>query len=194
MEQQSVCLLHEFPQKSENCLTNPAFSDKIFPVARDSRRLIAVMVRPSCRGFARNYMRFLCPHVFWREDIYFSEVTFIAQFAKVLESKKAIVDALADEAAEFHRCRFRGLQGHHRRTGYRAAQSSSVRPVWSTPLLRTRSPALPPTRPATPSSTSCSTAPLPWPYTTGDPIAPARIICEFAKKNKNVHQDQGRLG
>ena len=40
MEQQSVCLLHEFPQKSENCLTNPAFSDRIFSVARDSRRLM----------------------------------------------------------------------------------------------------------------------------------------------------------
>ena len=27
--------------------------------------------------------------------------------------------------------------------------------------------------------------------TTGDPIAPARIICEFAKKNKNVLEIKG---
>ena len=28
-------------------------------------------------------------------------------------------------------------------------------------------------------------------YTTGDPIAPARIVCEFAKKNKNILSIKG---
>ncbi|MFR4994481.1 MAG: hypothetical protein ACLTCV_07540 [Oscillospiraceae bacterium] len=37
----------------------------------------------------------------------------------------------------------------------------------------------------------CSTAPLPLATTTGDPIAPARIVCEFAKKNKNVLKIKG---
>ena len=30
-------------------------------------------------------------------------------------------------------------------------------------------------------------------HTTGDPIAPARIVCEFAKKNKNVLKIKGGL-
>ena len=30
-------------------------------------------------------------------------------------------------------------------------------------------------------------------YTTGDPIAPARIVCEFAKKNKNVVTIKGGI-
>ena len=30
-------------------------------------------------------------------------------------------------------------------------------------------------------------------YTTGDPIAPARVLCEFAKKNKNIVSIKGGL-
>ena len=92
--------------------------------------------------------------------------------SKVLESKKAIVDALATKlqgstAAVF--VDYKGItvaQDTELRNKFREAgvEYTVVKMLNGTTSLAT---------------------------TTGDPIAPARIVCEFAKKNKNVLKIKG---
>ncbi len=109
---------------------------------------------------------------------------------KVLESKKAIVDALADKlqsasAAVF--VDYRGitvaqdteLRNKFREAGveYTVVKNTLTRFAANKAGYNQFDEMLNGT-------TSLAT-------TTGDPIAPARIVCEFAKKNKNVLKIKG---
>ena len=111
---------------------------------------------------------------------------------KVLESKKAIVDALADKlqnstAAVF--VDYKGinvaqdteLRNKFREAGveYTVVKNTLTRFAANKIGYKEFDEVLNGT-------TSLAT-------TTGDPIAPARIICEFAKKNKNVLKIKGGL-
>ena len=109
---------------------------------------------------------------------------------KVLESKKAIVDALADKlqsasAAVF--VDYRGitvaqdteLRNKFREAGveYTVVKNTLTRFAANKAGYNQFDEML-----------NCTTS---LATTTGDPIAPARIVCEFAKKNKNVLKIKG---
>ena len=95
------------------------------------------------------------------------------------------------EAAGFHRCRVRGLQGRslsHRSTELRNKfrEAGVEYTVVKNTLTRfaANKAGYNQFDEMLNGTTSLAT-------TTGDPIAPARIVCEFAKKNKNVLKIKG---
>ncbi len=135
----------------------------------------------------------LCPPVFRQEDILsFSEVTHLMPNAKVLESKKATVDALAEKlsgasAAVF--VDYKGItvaQDTELRNQFRAAEVEYT--VVKNTLTRFAANKAGYTEFDELLNGTTSLA-----CTTGDPIAPARIVCEFAKKNKDVVKIKGGL-
>jgi large subunit ribosomal protein L10 len=125
---------------------------------------------------------FACLSVFWQEDTFiFSEVKHMPN-AKVLESKKAVVEALSGKIKEATSVVFVDYKG------ISVAQDTNLRKqfreagVEYTVVKNTL------TRFAAKNNgydfdelLNGTTA---MACTTGDPIAPARIVCEFAKKNK----------
>ena len=132
----------------------------------------------------------LCPHVFWHED-FFSEVTTLPNI-KVLENKKAIVDALAEKLQNATSAVFvdyKGItvaQDTELRNKFREAGVEYT--VVKNTLTRFAANKIGYTEfdEVLNGTTSLAT-------TTGDPIAAARIVCEFAKKNKNVLKIKGGL-
>ncbi len=104
--------------------------------------------------------------------------------AKVLESKKAVVDALTGKIKEATSVVFVDYKG------ITVAQDTELRKqfreagVEYTVVKNTL------TNFATKNVGSDFSEVLngttPMPSTTGDPIAPARVVCEFAKKNKGI--------
>ena len=135
----------------------------------------------------------LCPPVFRQEDIlFYSEVTHFMPNAKVLESKKATVDALAEKlgnatAAVF--VDYKGInvaQDTELRNQFRAAEVEYT--VVKNTLTRFAANKAGYTEFDELLNGTTSLA-----CTTGDPIAPARIICEFAKKNKDIVKIKGGL-
>lgn len=111
---------------------------------------------------------------------------------KVLESKKAIVDALADKlqgasAAVF--VDYKGItvaQDTELRNKFREAGVEYT--VVKNTLTRFAANKIGYNQFDELLNGTTSLA-----MTTGDPIAPARIVCEFAKKNKNVLKIKGGL-
>lgn len=135
----------------------------------------------------------LCPPVFRQEDIlFYSEVTHFMPNAKVLESKKATVDALAEKlgnatAAVF--VDYKGInvaQDTELRNQFRAAEVEYT--VVKNTLTRFAANKAGYTEFDELLNGTTSLA-----CTTGDPIAPARIVCEFAKKNKDIVKIKGGL-
>ena len=123
--------------------------------------------------------------------LYFSEVTLMPN-AKVLESKKAIVEALADKlqaATSAVFVDYKGitvaqdteLRNRFREAGveYRVVKNTLTR-FAANKVGYTQFDEL----------LNGTTA---MASTTGDPIAPARVVCEFSKKNKNVVRIKGGL-
>ena len=126
---------------------------------------------------------------FGMRTLYFSEVTLMPN-AKVLESKKAIVDALADKLQGASSAVFVDYKGitvaqdtelrrKFREAGveYTVVKNTLTRFAANKAGYNQFDELLNGT-----TSMAC---------TTGDPIAPARIVCEFAKKNKNVVKLKG---
>ena len=109
---------------------------------------------------------------------------------KVLESKKAIVDALADKlqsasAAVF--VDYRGItvaQDTELRNKFREAGVEYTVVKNTLTRFAANKAGYDQFDEMLNGTTSLAT-------TTGDPIAPARIVCEFAKKNKNVLKIKG---
>ena len=122
---------------------------------------------------------------------FFSEVTTLPNI-KVLESKKAIVDALAEKLQNATSAVFvdyKGItvaQDTELRNKFREAGVEYT--VVKNTLTRFAANKIGYNQfdEVLHGTTSLAT-------TTGDPIAPARIICEFAKKNKNVLKIKGGL-
>ena len=123
--------------------------------------------------------------------LYFSEVTLMPN-AKVLESKKAIVEALAGKlqaATSAVFVDYKGitvaqdteLRNRFREAGveYRVVKNTLTR-FAANKVGYTQFDEL----------LNGTTA---MASTTGDPIAPARVVCEFSKKNKNVVRIKGGL-
>ena len=120
---------------------------------------------------------------------YFSEVTFMPN-AKLLENKKAIVDALSEKIQNSTSAVFVDYKG------ITVAQDTALRNQFREANVEYAVVKNTLTRFAANKAgynqfdellngtTSLAT-------TTGDPIAPARIVCEFAKKNKNVLNIKG---
>ena len=102
--------------------------------------------------------------------------------AKVLESKKAVVEALSGkikEATSVVFVDYKGItvaQDTELRKQFREAgvEYSVAKNTLTNFAAKARGPALP----------EVLHGPTAAAATTGDPIAPARIVCEFAKKNK----------
>ena len=122
---------------------------------------------------------------------FFSEVTTLPNI-KVLENKKAIVDALSEKLQNASSAVFVDYKGitvaqdtelrnKFREAGveYTVVKNTLTRFAANKAGYNQFDEVLNGT-------TSLAT-------TTGDPIAPARIICEFAKKNKNVLKIKGGL-
>ena len=122
---------------------------------------------------------------------YFSEVTFMPN-AKVLENKKAIVDALSEKIQNSTSAGFVDYKG------ITVAQDTALRnqfreanveyAVVKNTLTRFAANEAGYTEFDELLNGTTSMA-----YTTEDPIAPARVICEFAKKNKNVIKITGGM-
>ena len=122
---------------------------------------------------------------------YFSEVTFMPN-AKVLENKKAIVDALSEKIKNSTSAVFVDYKG------ITVAQDTALRnqfreanveyAVVKNTLTRFAANKAGYTEFDELLNGTTSMA-----YTTEDPIAPARVICEFAKKNKNVIKIKGGM-
>ena len=112
--------------------------------------------------------------------------------SKVLESKKAIVDALADKLQNASSAVFVDYKG------ITVAQDTELRKKFREAGVEYSVVKNTLTRLATnkvgyhefDEMLNGTTA---MASTTGDPIAPARIVCEFAKKNKNVLSIKGGL-
>ena len=112
--------------------------------------------------------------------------------AKVLESKKAIVDALADKlqnatAAVF--VDYKGItvaQDTELRNKFREAGVEYT--VVKNTLTRFAA-----NKVGYSEFDGVLNGTTSMAYTTEDPIAPARVICEFAKKNKNVIKIKGGM-
>ena len=110
--------------------------------------------------------------------------------SKVLESKKAIVDALADKLQNASSAVFVDYKG------ITVAQDTELRKKFREAGVEYSVVKNTLTRLATnkvgyhefDEMLNGTTA---MASTTGDPIAPARIVCEFAKKNKNVLNIKG---
>ena len=110
--------------------------------------------------------------------------------SKVLESKKAIVDALADKLQNASSAVFVDYKG------ITVAQDTELRKKFREAGVEYSVVKNTLTRLATnkvgyhefDEMLNGTTA---MASTTGDPIAPARIVCEFAKKNKNVLKIKG---
>ena len=147
------------------------------------------MARPSCRGFAQMVHHFCVLTSFGVRTFYFSEVTFMPN-AKVLESKKAIVDALTEKLQNSTSAVFVDYKGitvaqdtelrhKFREAGveYTVVKNTLTRFAANKAGYNQFDELLNGT-----TSMAC---------TTGDPIAPARIVCEFAKKNKNIVKLKG---
>ena len=142
------------------------------------------MVLPSCRG-SRNDQSFCVLMSFGMRTLFISsEVTFMPN-AKVLESKKAIVDALAEKLQNSTSAVFVDYKGitvaqdtelrrKFREAGveYTVVKNTLTRFAANKAGYNQFDELLNGT-----TSMAC---------TSGDPIAPARIVCEFAKKNKNI--------
>ena len=123
-----------------------------------------------------------CLSVFWQKDFFiFSEVKHMPN-AKVLESKKAVVDALSakiKEASSVVFVDYKGItvaQDAELRTQFREAGVEYS--VVKNTLTRFA------TKEVGYDFDEVLNGTTAMAYTTGDPIAPARIVCEFAKKNK----------
>ena len=122
---------------------------------------------------------------------YFSEVTFMPN-AKVLENKKAIVDALSEKIQNSTSAVFVDYKG------ITVAQDTALRNQFREANVEyavvkntlTRFAANKAGYSQFDELLNGTTA---MACTTGDPIAPARIVCEFAKKNKNVLSIKGGL-
>jgi len=123
-----------------------------------------------------------CLSVLWQKDIFiFSEVKHMPN-AKVLESKKAVVDALTGKIKESTSIVFVDYKG------ITVAQDAELRNQFREAGVEYSVVKNTLTRFATKNNgydfdevLNGTTA---MASTTGDPIAPARIVCEFAKKNK----------
>ena len=128
---------------------------------------------------------------FGMRTFYFSEVTLMPN-AKVLESKKAIVDALADKLQAASSAVFVDYKG------ITVAQDTELRnrfreagveySVVKNTLTRFAANKVGYTQFDELLNGTTAMA-----STTGDPIAPARVVCEFSKKNKNVVRIKGGL-
>ena len=128
---------------------------------------------------------------FGMRTLYFSEVTLMPN-AKVLESKKAIVDALADKLQAASSAVFVDYKG------ITVAQDTELRnrfreagveySVVKNTLTRFAANKVGYTQFDELLNGTTAMA-----STTGDPIAPARVVCEFSKKNKNVVRIKGGL-
>ena len=123
-----------------------------------------------------------CLSVLWQKDIFiFSEVKHMPN-AKVLESKKAVVDALTGKIKESTSIVFvdyKGItvaQDAELRNQFREAgvEYSVVKNTLTRFTTKNNGYDFDEVLNGTTAMAS----------TTGDPIAPARIVCEFAKKNK----------
>ena len=134
---------------------------------------------------------FACLSVFWQEDTFiFSEVKFLPN-AKVLESKKAVVEALSGKIKEATAVVFVDYKG------ISVAQDTDLRKQFRDAEVEYTVVKNTLTRFAAKNNgydfdevLNGTTA---MACTTGDPIAPARIVCEFAKKNKNIVTIKGGI-
>ena len=128
---------------------------------------------------------------FGMRTFYFSEVTFMPN-AKVLETKKSIVDALSDKIQNATSAVFvdyKGItvaQDTELRNQFRAAGVEYA--VVKNTLTRFAANKAGYTEFDEVLNGTTSMA-----STTDDPIAPARVVCEFAKKNKNVVRLKGGM-
>ena len=142
------------------------------------------MVLPSCRGLQNDLSFCVLMSSGMRTLFISSEVTQMPN-AKVLESKKAIVDALAEKLQNSTSAVFVDYKGitvaqdtelrrKFREAGveYTVVKNTLTRFAANKAGYNQFDELLNGT-----TSMAC---------TNGDPIAPARIVCEFAKKNKNV--------
>ena len=125
---------------------------------------------------------FACLSVFWQEDTFlFSEVKIMPN-AKVLESKKAVVAALTETIKESTSVVFVDYKGIN------VAQDTALRKqfreagveysVVKNTLTNFAA------KDAGYDFSKVLNGTTAMAHTTGDPIAPARIVAEFAKKNK----------
>ena len=157
-------------------------------VAKDSRGRRAVSPAEVTQF---SFIRFLCVLMSFGMRIFFSEVTTLPNI-KVLENKKAIVDALAEKLQNATSAVFvdyKGItvaQDTELRNKFREAGVEYT--VVKNTLTRFAANKIGYTEfdEVLNGTTSLAT-------TTGDPIAAARIVCEFAKKNKNVLKIKGGL-
>jgi len=131
-----------------------------------------------------------CLSVLWQKDLFFSEVKLMPN-AKVLESKKAVVEALTGKIKEASSVVFVDYKG------ITVAQDAELRNQFREAGVEYSVVKNTLTRFATRNSgydfdevLNGTTA---MASTTGDPIAPARIVCEFAKKNKNTLSIKGGI-
>ena len=128
---------------------------------------------------------------FGMRTFYFSEVTFMPN-AKVLETKKSIVDALSDKIQNATSAVFvdyKGItvaQDTELRNQFRAAGVEYA--VVKNTLTRFAANKAGYTEFDEVLNGTTSMA-----STTDDPIAPARVVCEFAKKTKNVVRIKGGM-
>ena len=142
------------------------------------------MVLPSCRGL-QNDLSFCVLMSFGMRTLFISSEVTQMPNAKVLESKKAIVDALAEKLQNSTSAVFVDYKGitvaqdtelrrKFREAGveYTVVKNTLTRFAANKAGYNQFDELLNGT-----TSMAC---------TNGDPIAPARIVCEFAKKNKNV--------
>ena len=130
----------------------------------------------------QNCLAFLCPRVFRHEDILYLEVNLMPN-AKVLESKKAIVEELTSKmqnATSVVFVNYSGItvaQDTELRRQFREANVDYSVVKNTLTRLAAHNAGYGEFDELLNGTTSMA-------CTTGDPIAPARIVCEFAKKNK----------
>ena len=110
--------------------------------------------------------------------------------AKVLESKKAIVDALADKLQSASSAVFVDYKG------ITVAQDTQLRRMFREAgveytVVKNTLTRLAANKAGYNQFDELLNGTTSMASTTDDPIAPARIICEFSKKNKNVVQIKG---
>lgn len=134
----------------------------------------------------------LCPHVFWHEDLLFSSEVKLMPNEKVLETKKALVDKLKATLKESTSAVFVDYQGitvsqdTELRNQFRDANVSYT--VVKNTLTRFAANQLGYSEFDALLNGTTSMA-----STIGDPIAPARIVCEFAMKNKDIIKIKGGM-
>lgn len=147
---------------------------------------------PILPRFAELVIHFLCPHVFWHEAFIFIGGDTFMPNAKVLESKKAIVEELTGKISGATSVIFVDYKGIN------VAQDTELRKQFRDASVEYSVVKNTLTRFAANKAgynqfdelLNGTTA---MACTTGDPIAPARIVCEFAKKNKNTLTIKGGL-